>query len=290
MKIRLEQIRQASRIHGGFLPMLAIAAGLRLARMPIPSQRLRLKLFRSIYGKKYPALDEAALEKPLAEFRSLNELFSRGHRETGIAALPAATFASPCESHVQEIGRLNEGTLLTAKGITYTLSSLLPGINASRWTDGHFAILFLSPRDCHRVYTPQAGRLVSVTHVPGYRLLVHPPFQRAEYPVFTLNERVILEYETETERCLVVMVAGWGVGNITHPFPLPLRRQRRDVTRHLLEQPRSFAAGEWLATFELGSTVILIVEPRRGRRALLQPGDPVAIGQPVFADAGGFPQ
>jgi phosphatidylserine decarboxylase len=285
MRIRLEQIRQASRIHGGFFPMLAIAAGVKLARLPIPSERLRLKVFRSIYGGKYPALDEGALGKPLSEFRSLNELFARGSgRIAGAAELRPEELVSPCESCVQEVGRLHEGTLLTAKGIPYTLPSLLPGIDCGAYRDGHFAILFLSPRDCHRVYTPQAGRLTAVTHVPGYRLLVHPSYQRAEFPVFTLNERVILEYETETERCLVVMVAGWGVGHITHPFPLEMRKRRRAVTRQVLNVPREFESGEWLATFELGSTVIVIAEPRGERRELVRVGETVAIGQRLFSD------
>lgn len=284
MKIRWEQMCQASRIHGGFLPMMAIAAGLKLARLPIPPG-LRLKVFRGVYGGKYPALDEETLEKPLEEFRSLNELFVRGSRVTGSrAAVRPGELVSPCESCVQDIGRLREGLLLTAKGIPYTLDSLLPGIDHRAYADGHFAILFLSPHDCHRVYTPQAGRLTAVTHVPGYRLLVHPPYQRAEYPVFTLNERVILEYETETERCLVVMVAGWGVGNITHPFPLEMRKRRHAVTRHDLATPRAFDASAWMATFELGSTVIVIAEPRRDRSSPLCPGDAVAIGQPLFAD------
>jgi phosphatidylserine decarboxylase len=111
---------------------------------------------------------------------------------------------------------------------------------------------------------------------------VHPPFQRPEFPVFTLNERVIMEYETEGGRCILVMVAGWGVGHITHPFPLPLRRRRGRVSHHRLAPPRTFRAGEWLATFELGSTVILIIEPRPGRRALPGVGSSVRIGSPVF--------
>ena len=32
--------------------------------------------------------------------------------------------------------------------------------------------------------------------MPGARLLVHPPFQRAEYPVYTLNERMIFRLST----------------------------------------------------------------------------------------------
>jgi phosphatidylserine decarboxylase len=71
--------------------------------------------------------------------------------------------------------------------------------------------------------------------------LVHPPFQRKEFPVFSLNERVILDLETPLGRCVLVMVAGWGVGNITHPFPTRLRPRRGRITREQLAEPRAGA-------------------------------------------------
>jgi hypothetical protein len=74
------------------------------------------------------------------------------------------------------------------------------------------------------------------------------------------------------------------VGNITHPFPLGLRKRRRKVERHVLRVPREFRAHDWLATFELGSTVIVLAEPRSGRRFLPDAGAPVHIGQPLFEE------
>ena len=91
----------------------------------------------------------------------------------------------------------NRARLLTVKGIEYSLASLLPDIDIRPYEGGQFAIIFLSPIDCHRVFSPQDGCLEEVVHVPGARLLVHPPFQRAEYPVYTLNERVIFRLSTD---------------------------------------------------------------------------------------------
>jgi phosphatidylserine decarboxylase len=42
------------------------------------------------------------------------------------------------------------------------------------------------------VFSPHDAHVEEVIHVPGLRLLVHPPYQKKEYPVFSLNERVIL--------------------------------------------------------------------------------------------------
>ena len=197
LRIRMEQIRQARKIHGGVLNMIGAALGVRLSRTPIPTRALRRRVYRSLFGSKYHALNESELEKPLEDFRSINELFTRGVRSE-LRPRPSGDqhVFSPCDGTIQEIGRLQQDTLLTAKGVSYTIASLAPATDVAVFDDGHFAILFLSPSDCHRIFSPHDCRLQSITHVPGYRLLVHPPYQRREFPVFTLNERIVLEIST----------------------------------------------------------------------------------------------
>lgn len=283
IKTRLEQIRQARRIHGGTMKMCAAAVGVKLARVPIPP-RMRVKLYRAVYGKKYAALREDQLEQPLADFRSLNDLFTRGvKREYRPIAANPEQLLCPCDGTVQDVGTLRHDTLLTAKCIEYPLASLLPGMDTKPFENGMFSIFFLSPADCHRVFSPHEATLHEIVHVPGRRLLVHPPFQRKEFPVFSLNERVILDLETPLGRCVLVMVAGWGVGNITHPFPTRLRRRRSKITRERFTEPRKFARGEWLATFELGSTVIMLTEPHAKMVTHLEHDMSVMYGQPAFS-------
>lgn len=263
--------------------MCAAAMGVRLARVPIPSQ-FRAKLYRAVYGKKYAPLREDQLERPLADFRSLNDLFTRGVKSEYRPISPHADqLLCPCDGTVQDVGTLRRDTMLTAKCIEYPLAALIPGVDPKPYENGRFAIVFLSPADCHRVFTPYEATLHEIVHVPGRRLLVHPPFQREEYPVFSLNERVILRLETPLGRCVLVMVAGWGVGNITHPFPTRLRRCRGKITRERLAEPRKFARGEWLATFELGSTVIMLTEERAGVVSHIERDAPVLYGQPAFS-------
>lgn len=238
------------------------ALGVRISRFPIPPS-LRESVYRRVYGGKYDAIDESELEKPFSEYRSINELFTRGLRpeRRPLANNADRCFTAPCDGTVQMVGRISHETVMTAKEIPYQLSSLAPKTDIGCFTNGRFVVLFLSPRDCHRVFSPQNGTLEAVTHVPGYRLLVHPPYQRAEFPVFTLNERLIMEFRTELGRCLVIMIAGWGVGHITHPFVTGLVPHGRQITYQALNPSRLIASGDWIATFELGSTVILITEP-----------------------------
>lgn len=286
MKTRMEQTRQARRIHGGWCNLFGATLGVRLARCPVP-QALRPRVYRALYGKKYDALNEDDLEKPLDSFRSINELFTRGvkHGRRPVVENAEHHFAAPCDGTVQDIGRLQNDTILTVKGIPYQLSSLAPTSDVNDFNDGHFAILFLSPRDCHRVFSPQTGNLTAMTHVPGYRLLVHPPYQRPEYPVFTLNERLIMELSTSLGRCLLIMVAGWGVGHITHPFETGLQPHSRRVTRVDFESPRPVSTADWLATFELGSTVILITENSRPLTESVQRDGTLLYGESLFCES-----
>ncbi len=162
---------------------LAILA-VKLSRLPIPSRRLRLRLFRNMFARKYPpGLNEQEAEQPLDAYRSFNAVFTRGVKPE-CRPIPAGTpeILSPCDGTVQDVGRVEQGRLMTVKGIEYSLASLLPDIDIQPYEGGQFAIIFLSPIDCHRVFSPQDGCLEEVVHVPGARLLVHPPFQRAEYP------------------------------------------------------------------------------------------------------------
>ena len=284
LSIRLEQIRQARLIHGGLAQYGLAVLAIKLSRIPIPSRRIRRRLFRDEYVRRYPpGLNEEESERPLEDYPSLNALFTRGLRPEH-RPIPAGTPAvlSPCDGRVQDVGRVDGGKLLTVKGIEYSLASLLANGDARPFEGGLFAIIFLSPIDCHRVFSPADGRLECVVHVPGSRLLVHPPLQRPEYPVYTLNERMILRLSSDAGPCAVVMVAGWGVGNITLPLAPGLRAGSRRVESFGWDSPPAVARGDWIATFELGSTVVLLTSPSPGATPLVTPNEKVRYGQPLF--------
>ncbi len=283
-RIKREQLRQARRIHGGSVGLCAAIMGVALSRLPIPSQRIRSRLFVDLYARRYPpGLNQQEAEKPLDAYRSFNAVFTRGLKpECRPIPFDRPAILSPCDGTVQEVGRVHERRLLTLKGITYSLDSLMPGIDTVPYDGGHFAILFLSPIDCHRVFSPQDGSVDALVHVPGARLLVHPPFQTAEYPVYTLNERVVLRLTNEDSSCVVVMVAGWGVGHITLPFAPGFRSKSKktQMTRPATGHP--VKRGDWIATFELGSSVVLITSASLSATPLVSPNQKVRYGQPIF--------
>lgn len=284
VSIRLEQFRQARRIHGGLRGLGTALLGVKLSRLPIPSRRLRGRLFRDLYARMYPpGLNADEAERPLEDYPSFNALFTRGlKREHRPIPDDGATLLSPCDGVVQDTGRMQNGRLMTVKGIEYSVESLLGGLDPGPYEGGQFAIVFLSPIDCHRVFSPADAVMEEAVHVPGARLLVHPPFQTAEYPVYTLNERVIFRLSTDSGPCAVVMVAGWGVGNITLPLAPDFRKTGRRIESHRWPSPPEVRRGDWIATFELGSTVVLLASAALEATPLVSPNEKVRYGQPVF--------
>src|SRR5579883_3121552 len=131
LKTRIEQYRQARTIHGGVFNLLLAALAVKLARVPIPSKRLRRRLYGTVYGKKYAALDEAECDRPLWAYRSFNALFTRGVKPE-LRPIPESTdqFLCPCDGRVQDVGAIEHGKILTVKGVEYTLPSLLAGKDA----------------------------------------------------------------------------------------------------------------------------------------------------------------
>lgn len=284
VSIQLEQFRQARRIHGGLWGFCLAVLGVKLSRLPIPSRRLRQRLFRDLYARMYPpGLDEQEAERPLGDYPTFNALFTRGvKREHRPIPAVGSDLLSPCDGTVQDLGRVEGGRLLTVKGIAYSVESLLAGLDARPYEGGQFAIIFLSPIDCHRVFSPSDGQIDEAVHVPGARLLVHPPYQSPEYPVYTLNERMILSLSTDSGSCAVVLVAGWGVGKITLPLAPGFRPGSRRVESYRWPSPPQVERGGWIATFELGSTVVLIASSSPETTPLVSPNERVRYGQPVF--------
>jgi phosphatidylserine decarboxylase len=79
------------------------------------------------------------------------------------------------------------------------------------------------------------------------------------------------------------MVAGWGVGHITLSVDRRFRHDRRKITRRVYDSPIAVKKGQWLATFELGSTVILLTEPADQVTAWVSREDKVKYGQSLFS-------
>jgi len=119
--------------------------------------------------------------------------------------------------------------------------------------------------------------------VPGSLWPVNPASVRTVPNLFAVNERLVTVIDTPLGRCAVVAVGATVVGRVRAYYDLGCPATNHPNGRIAVrdyEQPIPVEKGAQLGAFEMGSTVILVLEP--GRAALrLQPGERVRVGQAI---------
>jgi phosphatidylserine decarboxylase len=248
------------------------------ARIPLPLLRPVL----AIYSRAYDvALDEAVV--PSGGFRSFNEFFTRQLRE-GIHRVDAdpATVVSPADGRLDDAGPVTIDRRFTVKGQEYDAATLLDDADAARaYEGGHYFIVYLSPRDYHRVHSPVAGRVREVRHIPGDLFPVNEMGVRTVPGLFARNERVVVHVDTALGPAAVVFVGAFVVGKITLTIDAPPRPELggRAAVRSFREgEGPALAKADEHGAFQLGSTVVVLLGPAaHGRWVASQGSDPTPV-------------
>ena len=207
---------------------------------------------------------EEAEQEPEA-YASLNAFFTRRLRS---GARPVDTddpsaCVSPVDGVLGGFGRIVDDTLIQAKGRKYPLVDLVDsGRQRKIFEDGHYATLYLSPRDYHRIHSPTSGHVEHLSYIPGHLFPVNPFSVRNIDEVFAVNERLISYMDNpKMGKVGVVKVGATCVGRIgvsfhdietNHKF-----RRRRELD---LDEPAPIGHGDEMGIFNLGSTVIVLIE------------------------------
>ena len=229
--------------------------------------------------------DVEEAESAPGSYRSLNAFFTRSLRDGArpIATAHPGDIVSPADGRIDQFGPIRDSTLLQAKGRTYRLVDLLDsGRDAERFRDGWFATVYLSPRDYHRVHSPCSGRVTHLGYVPGHLWPVNPFAVEHIDQLFAVNERLTTFLEQDELGDIgVVMVGATCVGRISVAFhPCQTNgafRRREDVP---IDEDVTLAHGDELGTFNLGSTVIILIGASDfAFDPSLKSGDSVQMGQ-----------
>jgi phosphatidylserine decarboxylase len=229
------------------------------------------------------SVDMTEAERPdLASYRSFNDFFTRALTPAARPIDPAqTTLACPADGAVSQVGTIEDGELLQAKGIRYSFEALADACAAPEFEGGQFLTVYLSPKDYHRVHVPAAGRLKRSIAVPGKLFSVNPKTEAEVVGLFARNERLITEFETPFGKMLVILVGALIVASIETTWDGPRSPYAaKQVDRHDI----AFAKGAELGRFLMGSTVILVFEKDRVQLdEALTPGAAVHMGQQIGA-------
>ena len=239
---------------------------------------LTTALIRWFIGRYGVDMTEAADPDPAA-YVSFNAFFTR-HLAPGVRPLAQADWLCPVDGAISQFGRIERGRIFQSKGHDYSAQALVGGDEdlAAQFDDGHFATLYLSPKDYHRVHMPRAARLRRMLHVPGKLFSVNPVTARGVPGLFARNERVVCVFESSeasagpvgspgaggaVQTWVLVLVGATIVGSMAtvwHGCVNPPRRSRVRDWRY--EEPGlQLGQGDEMGCFQLGSTVVLLLPP-----------------------------
>ena len=202
-----------------------------------------------------------AANPDITSYASFNDFFTRALKP-GARPLAAADLICPVDGAISQFGPIAKDQIFQAKGHTYSTTALVGGDAeaAARFDNGHFATLYLSPRDYHRIHMPCAGELTRMVHVPGDLFSVNPTTARGVPGLFARNERVVCFFESAQGPFVLVLVGATIVGSMATVWHGQVNPPRTGTLRQwdYAKGQVSLQQGEEMGRFLLGSTVVML--------------------------------
>lgn len=226
----------------------------------VKNVKVKNYIIKRFINKYQVNMNEALIEDPTA-YACFNDFFIR-HLKPECRPLANADIISPVDGCVSELGAINQGQLIQAKGRSYSVQELLACDEeiANQFNHGLFATLYLSPKDYHRVHMPVNAELISMTYIPGALFSVQPTTARVVPKLFARNERLAVFFTTPVGPMVMVMVGATIVGAIGTSWHGDIKRTKtkRNFDYSQATFSKLMAQGDEMGLFKLGSTVVLL--------------------------------
>ena len=216
---------------------------------------------------KYRVNMVEALDSDIAGYRTFNDFFTRALKP-GVRPLAPADLVCPVDGAISQFGAIEHDQLIQAKGHQYSTTAMVGGdaALAAQYLNGHFATIYLSPKDYHRIHMPCDGRLSRMIYVPGDLFSVNPVTARGVPGLFARNERVVCVFESARGPFVLALVGATIVGSMATVWHGLVNPPRGKVVREWLypvspDKPEAsifLKQGEEMGRFLLGSTVVML--------------------------------
>jgi phosphatidylserine decarboxylase len=241
-------------------------------------------LIRWFVGRYGVNMSEAA-NPDIAGYASFNEFFTRALKP-GARPMAAADLVCPVDGAISQFGAIERDQIFQAKGHHYSTAALVGGDAelASHFENGHFATLYLSPKDYHRIHMPCDGVLTRMIHVPGDLFSVNPTTARGVPGLFARNERVVCAFDTPQGPFVLALVGATIVGSMATVWHGVVNPPRVKTVREWRyeDRPVALKQGDEMGRFLLGSTVVMLFpqSPLQFNPSW-QPGGAIRMGEPM---------
>jgi phosphatidylserine decarboxylase len=235
--------------------------------------------------KHYQVNMSEAINSDPTFYTHFNDFFTRTLKPGSRPICPEPhAVISPADGAISQIGTIDQGQIIQAKGKSFSAQTLLGGdpATAEIFKNGQFVTIYLSPKDYHRLHMPIAGTLKEMIHIPGRLFSVNTATTAAVHNLFARNERVVTIYETKTGPMALIQVGAIFVssietvwhGVVTPPSAKEIRRWQYP------DNPPTLNLAEEMGRFNMGSTIIVLFgQDQMNWLSNLKAGDEIQLGQ-----------
>ena len=229
------------------------------------SQNYYIKtFFIKNFQKKYNVNLKEAIYEDVELYPSFNSFFTRELKsESRPIEKNIQSIISPADGVVSQIGNINSGKIIQAKGIYFNLLSFLGNDKEyfEKFKEGLFSTIYLSPKDYHRVHMPIDGKLSKMVYIPGKLFSVNKITTRTVKNLYSINERLVCFFDTVRGPMSVVLVGAMIVSGITVQWEkdncFNKRKIQKFVYTSIGKDSVFLKKGKEIGRFMLGSTVVI---------------------------------
>lgn len=252
----------------------------------------------TLFTRIYKINIQESIKSNISDYITFNEFFTRKlHQHTRPIDNNPSTLIMPADGIISQIGKINDTHIFPIKGFSYNLDGLLAGHDniINYFKNGSFIIIYIPPKNCHRIYMPCTGTLREMLYIPGELFSVHPNIIKNIPNILSRNERVICLFETNFGYMVQILIGATIVGSIQTTWSGTISPPREGIVKHW-HYPSStninstdekknvviIHKGQEMGLFKIGSTVVNLFEDKKvSLNQQLKPNDTTQIGTPL---------
>ncbi len=215
--------------------------------------------FTKLWIRKYK-IDLSEYIIPPAGFKTFNSFFTRSLKP-GVRQISDG-ITSPVDGFIFDFGKITGDNKIYVKFKHYYLDDL---ICREYEPMSSYSVLYLSPANYHRVHACFDMKISDIYYIPGTLRPVKPKVVFKKDSVYCRNERIVIHGSSEYGKFYMILVGALVVGKTKLSFDSGLQTNIKNgvVSTKTYTTPIEIKKGEEVGYFEMGSSVILLMDDER---------------------------
>lgn len=239
-----------------------------------------------IFSKLYKININEAEKNKFSDYKTFNDFFTRKLKKNSRPIITNKNqIAFPSDGTVNQIGKIIKSKIFQAKNHFYDLNELL-GKNSSlssKFYNGKFITIYLSPSNYHRIHMPCDGILSKMIYIPGDVFSLTLSNSEKIPKIFSTSERLVCVFETKFGKILQILIGAKIVGSIHTVWHGCINKKNENIIKKWTYSKKNrffIKKGKEMGKFCLGSTVINLFQQNSIKfNSVLKRGSIVKIGE-----------